>query len=101
MAGLLQSPSRYDPVDNPEAALNRRDTVLARMLQLGVIDQAQHDEAKAVPLADQLHVQETHNGCEQAGAAAFFCDYVTKVILNDPVFGAEVKDRHDCCTAAA
>ena len=31
LAGLVQSPSRYNPFDHPQAATNRRNTVLARM----------------------------------------------------------------------
>ncbi|MFP5347584.1 MAG: penicillin-binding protein [Actinomycetes bacterium] len=93
MAGLLQSPSRYDPVDHPEAATVRRNVVLARMLELGMISKAQHDEAEAVPVASQLHVQNTQNGCEQAGGAGFFCSYVTNVMLNDPSFGKTENDR--------
>jgi membrane peptidoglycan carboxypeptidase len=93
LAGMLQGPSRYDPVAHPEAALQRRNTVLARMLQLGMISQEQHDAAAAVPLEEQLKVQKTQNGCEQAGIAGFFCDYVTKVVLNNEAFGKDVNDR--------
>jgi membrane peptidoglycan carboxypeptidase len=94
LAGMIQSPSYYDPVDHPEAAVQRRNVVLARMLELGLITQKQHDEAEAVPLEAMLHVQETHNGCEQAGSAAFFCDYVIATILQDPNFGKTPDDRH-------
>ena len=93
LAGMIQSPRRLDPTDNPEGALQRRDIVLSRMLQLEMIDQAQHDEAVAVPLEAQLAVQEASNGCQQAGTAAYFCDYVTKVLLNDATFGADVAAR--------
>jgi membrane peptidoglycan carboxypeptidase len=93
LAGMLQSPSRYDPVAHPEAALKRRNTVLTRMLQLSMITQEQHDAAAAVPLEEQLKVQKTQNGCEQAGIAGFFCDYVTKVVLNNEAFGKDVNAR--------
>jgi penicillin-binding protein 1A len=50
LAGLIQAPSRYDPRKHPEAAVERRNVVLARMLELGDITQAQHDAAVATPL---------------------------------------------------
>jgi membrane peptidoglycan carboxypeptidase len=87
LAGMIQSPRSYDPVDNPEQALERRNVVLSRMLRLGLIDRAQHDEAVAVPLEAMLHIQQSRNGCEQAGAAAFFCDYVITTLTRDPAFG--------------
>jgi len=93
LAGMIQSPRRLDPVDNPEGALDRRNVVLGRMLDLVQIDQAQHDEAVAVPLEAQLAMQEVRNGCEQAGSAAYFCDYVTKVLLNDATFGEDANAR--------
>ena len=39
LAGLVQSPVQYDPLTHPEAAQERRDTVLATMLDQGVITQ--------------------------------------------------------------
>ncbi len=93
LAGMIQSPSRYDPVDDPENARQRRDVVLKRMLDLKMISKAEHDEAAAVPLQDQLDVQPSRNGCEQAQSAAYFCDYVVKVLLADEAFGRNAAAR--------
>lgn len=48
LAGVPQSPARFRPDRAPDAALRRRDTVLARMLADGVITRAEHDRARAV-----------------------------------------------------
>ena len=93
LAGMISSPTFNDPVDYPEQALRRRGLVLERMLGLGMITQVQFDEANAVPLEAQLNVQTAPNGCATAGNAGFFCDFVVKTILNDPVFGADIADR--------
>ncbi len=93
LAGIVQNPVGYDPVNNPAAAQQRRDVVLARMLQLGIITQADHDAAVAVPIADQLDVQATPNGCEQAGQAGFFCDYAVKEFRDDDAFGGTKEQR--------
>jgi membrane peptidoglycan carboxypeptidase len=86
LAGLVQSPGRHDPVRNPEAATQRRDVVLRRMLDVGAADQAQVDEALATPL--ELRLSPIGSGCEAPGVAApFFCDHVRRV-LEDTDAGA-------------
>ncbi|MEB3753204.1 penicillin-binding protein PBP1a [Acinetobacter sp. MD2(2019)] len=50
IAGLPKAPSKYNPVVNPERALERRNWILGRMLQLGFIRQAEYQAAVAEPL---------------------------------------------------
>lgn len=54
LAGLPKAPSKYNPVVNPERALERRNWILGQMLKHGSITQAQHDEAVAAPIG--LHM---------------------------------------------
>jgi penicillin-binding protein 1A len=51
LAGLAQRPSAYNPRRNPEAATNRRNTVLRAMRSTGVLDEAAMEAAIATPLA--------------------------------------------------
>ena len=51
IAGLPKAPSKYNPVANPERALIRRNWIIGRMLKLGYISQAQHDQALKAPVA--------------------------------------------------
>jgi penicillin-binding protein 1A len=46
LAGMIASPSRYDPVQHPVASHNRMNIVLLRMLQQGMITRAQYGEQK-------------------------------------------------------
>ncbi|GGU71662.1 carboxypeptidase [Streptomyces albospinus] len=86
LAGIVQSPSRYDPVNHLHEATVRRNTVLRRMADLKDITRAQADAAAAKPI--QLKVSRPQNGCITAGSGAgFFCDYVREVLLNDKTFG--------------
>ncbi|HEX2164387.1 MAG TPA: PBP1A family penicillin-binding protein [Thermoanaerobaculia bacterium] len=39
LAGVIQSPANYDPVRHPEAARERRDWVLDRMVEAGFLDE--------------------------------------------------------------
>ena len=38
LAGLLKAPTRYSPIDHPQAAQQRRDTVLHNMVEVGKLD---------------------------------------------------------------
>lgn len=92
LAGLVQSPSGYDPVVNPTAAKDRRDTVLRKMAEYGHITQQQAQQAIASPLG--LNVQAPQQGCITAKQGeAFFCDYVHRIVLTDPAFGKTDADR--------
>lgn len=50
ISGLPKAPSKYNPVVNPERALERRNWILGRMLQLGYINQTQYQQAVAEPI---------------------------------------------------
>jgi membrane peptidoglycan carboxypeptidase len=93
LVATLNNPNnlRIDMPDNISANQVRRDYVLGRMLTEGKITEAQRDAAVAEPVTPKITPADT--GCQTAGGAAFFCDYVTWIIKNDPVFGATVDDR--------
>lgn len=55
IAGLPKAPSKYNPVANPERALERRNWILGQMLKNGAISQVQHDEAVAAPIGLRLY----------------------------------------------
>ncbi len=55
LAGLPKAPSSYNPLANPDKALERRGYVLGRMLELNMIDQAQHDAADNAPISAERH----------------------------------------------
>ncbi|HXE37668.1 MAG TPA: PBP1A family penicillin-binding protein [Azonexus sp.] len=50
LAGIPQNPAKHNPAVSPVRAKARQELVLKRMLQLGKITQAQHDEAASQPL---------------------------------------------------
>ncbi|MFJ4686276.1 transglycosylase domain-containing protein [Streptomyces sp. NPDC088789] len=92
LAGIVQSPSRYDPVNDEAEATKRRNTVLQRMAETGDVSQAEADMAMREPLG--LKVSRPKNGCITAvNGAGFFCDYVRAVFLSDPTFGKTKEQR--------
>jgi membrane peptidoglycan carboxypeptidase len=87
LAGLVQSPSSYDPLTNPHLAKERRDTVLKKMAQYGTITTAEASQAISSPLG--LNASLPREGCITAQQGeGFFCDYVREIIVNDPAFGS-------------
>jgi membrane peptidoglycan carboxypeptidase len=92
LAGLVQSPTRYDPINDDKEALRRRNVVLARMAQLKDITPAQSAAAQKRPLG--LKVSTPKNGCITAvNGAGFFCDYVRETFLQNAAFGQTKAER--------
>lgn len=97
IAAITKNPVSFDPSieQNQEACQEQRNTVLDLMLQQGFITQREHDDAVGTALKDTLNIQAVSSaaGCQSAGDAAFFCDYVSKQILNSEEFGTSVEQR--------
>ncbi|MCX5141164.1 transglycosylase domain-containing protein [Streptomyces sp. NBC_00338] len=92
LAGIVQSPSRYDPVNDTEEATKRRNTVIQRMADVGDISQEEATKAQETPI--KLKVKRPKNGCITAvSGSGFFCDYVRQIVTSDPAFGKTAKDR--------
>ncbi|MCX2970485.1 MULTISPECIES: transglycosylase domain-containing protein [Streptomyces] len=92
LAGLVQSPERYNPLADEEEAKKRRDVVLDRMADVGDISPEEAAEAQARPLG--LKESQPRNGCITATMeAGFFCDYVRESFLGNPAFGETDKER--------
>ncbi|WP_222112337.1 penicillin-binding protein PBP1a [Acinetobacter lwoffii] len=61
ISGLPKAPSRYNPVANPKRALERRNWILGRMLQLGYLNQSQYQQAIAEPINLDMPDRSTRN----------------------------------------
>ena len=55
IAGLPKAPSRYNPINDPDRAMSRRDWILGRMKELNYITQSQYDEAVLQPITASYH----------------------------------------------
>jgi len=81
IAGLLKS-YLYSPYIDKKAALERRNLVLAKMLELGYIGQKEYDNTIGVPIITQRPREETEHGF-----APYFVDYVKQELIE--IFGIE------------
>jgi penicillin-binding protein 1B len=70
IAGVIQSPSRLSPFNNPERARDRRNVVLRAMVETGYITAAAADRAVREPLGIVARALEAE--------APYFVDYVSQ-----------------------
>ena len=77
LAGLVASPSQFNPIADPQAAKARRDQVLQDMLEQGYLTRAQFDRNVNAPLptADDLEVP------QEPAAAPYFTSWVRPQIV--------------------
>ncbi|MFP5370514.1 MAG: transglycosylase domain-containing protein, partial [Actinomycetes bacterium] len=91
LAGLVQTPARDNPIADPDAALVRRNQVLARMHALGHVSDRELAEVSAQPVA-VAPSEPPPDGCANALIAGFFCDYVQRHLTQALGIPQEVLD---------
>ena len=92
LAGLLRSPSAYDPFAQPVAARRRRDLVLDLMKRQQLVPSEEVEAAKEAPLELAAAVD------EGTWKAPYFVSHVLHLLQHDDEFaalGQEPKDRAD------
>jgi penicillin-binding protein 1A len=81
LAGIIQSPTAYDPVNHPEAAKERRKLVLREMLEQGYLTRAVYEEsikqALPAPHAVQAPQEQTVEGID----AGYFTSWVQQQVI--------------------
>ena len=78
IAGITQYPVYYDPLINPDNNIEKQHVVLMKMLELGYIDQEQHDAAVAEELYFQNRAINTGNGVH-----SYFVDMIINDVIRD------------------
>jgi membrane peptidoglycan carboxypeptidase len=88
LAGIVESPTAYDPFRFPRAALQRRNQVLTAMADHGYISQAKAKQAKAMRLGLHRSYVALESGCtaQSVKNAAYFCDYVMSELKKNPAY---------------
>ena len=81
LAAITKSPSKYNPISNPENNAERRKTVLDYMLEQEYISQAEYDEA----LADNVYerIQLVNIEASDTEINSYFVDAMTDVVMQD------------------
>jgi penicillin-binding protein 1A len=76
LAGIIQSPTGYDPADSPLAARTRRDVVLAQMLQQGYISRAVYEQSVKQPLPSAREIQTPQQPLVEGVDVGYFTSWV-------------------------
>ena len=77
LAGLIQAPSYYDPVDQEQAALDRRNFVLQQMANEGYLTQERADQLGA----KDIKVDPIQVGLNFPAKLGYFLDYTRRELL--------------------
>jgi penicillin-binding protein 1A len=90
LAGLIRSPEAYNPHQNPDEALRRRNRVLDRMAELGWADPERVERAMGRP------IRLSEAAMKERYPAPYFVDYVQRLLTFDPrleALGRTVRQR--------
>lgn len=82
IAGITQRPEYYNPLKNPENARYKRDVVLTKMCELGVISEEERDETIAMDLG--LNHSESRSNTR-------IYSYFTDTVLNEVVLDLQTE----------
>jgi len=78
LAGIIASPAMYDPIENPRRALERRNLVLQRMLEQGMLTRAQYDDAVDDALPDEDEIDPPDADSDQP----YFTSWLTQQLVD-------------------
>jgi penicillin-binding protein 1A len=81
LAGIIQSPTEYDPATHPQAARERRDTVLEQMRDQGYISEAVYRESvkQALPAAPEIQAPQEQS--VEGVDAGYFTSWVQQQVI--------------------
>lgn len=81
IAAITQNPSKWNPISHPENNAERRERVLTKMLEQGMISQAEYDEA----MADDVYsrIQEVNIAVASDSVSSYFTDSLAEEVYQD------------------
>ena len=90
LAGVVNQPTAFDPVNNPRDSKTRRNVVLQAMYQQKIITFAQYSDATVSPISLKLKLISSSCASSQY---PYFCIYVTDWLKQQPALGKDTKSR--------
>jgi penicillin-binding protein 1A len=91
LAGMIASPTMYDPVQHPQAATARRNAVLQRMLDMKAITQAQYNDSirQSLPAEDDIDPPKTES--QQPYFTTWMTEHLLDIYRPGKVFAGGLK----------
>jgi len=94
LIGIVNAPTRFSPMRNPDRALKRREVVLHQMEKYDYITKAQYDSLRVLPIDMSKYQMQDHN----SGLATYFREYLRMMLYAsepDPDDYDERADYHN------
>ncbi len=76
LVGMLKAPTQYSPRKNPNASLNRRNTVLAQLQKYDYLTKNQCDSIQKIPIDISKYKMQHH----ATGSATYFREYLRQYL---------------------
>ena len=90
LVGMVNKPTRFNPVINPELSLQRRNHVLNQMRKYGYIERDVYDSVSQIPVK-LAYSQQDHN----SGLAPYFRDMLRRVMNAKEPVRSDYRHRED------
>jgi penicillin-binding protein 1A len=81
LAGIIQSPTAYDPANHPEAAKARRDTVLREMYEQGYLTREIYEQSLRQSLPAPHDIQAPQEQTVEGIDAGYFTSWVQQQVI--------------------
>ncbi len=90
LVGMVNKPTRYNPVTNPDLSLIRRNHVLSQMYKYDYIDRATYDSVKALPIKLAFTQQDNNSGL-----GPYFRDMIKRVMSAEKPRRSQYREEDD------
>jgi penicillin-binding protein 1A len=81
LAGIIQSPTEYDPITHLAAARDRRDVVLEQMLEQGYITRPIYEESIKQALPSPAEIQAPEEATVEGADTGYFTSWVQQQVI--------------------
>jgi penicillin-binding protein 1A len=81
LAGIIQSPSAYDPASHPVAARTRRDVVLRQMFEQGYLTRMVYEQSAQQALPAAMDIQAPQEPTVEGVDAGYFTSWVQQQVI--------------------
>jgi penicillin-binding protein 1A len=81
LAGIIQSPTEYDPAEHPLAAKERRDVVLRQMLDQGYLTRPAYEESVQQALPSPTEIQAPQEQTVEGVDAGYFTSWAQQQVI--------------------
>jgi penicillin-binding protein 1A len=81
LAGIIQSPTEYDPAEHPIAARERREVVLRQMLDQGYLSKPVYDQSIQQALPSSAEIQAPEEQTVEGVDAGYFTSWAQQQVI--------------------